>query len=126
MPRRGAYALGGGLTALTGVIMALSPHTPWAYVLFTLLYSFFNGVAFAAFSGLAFEIIGVGAVATKYNVFASVANFATSYSTRLDGKAQARWGANGMLYADAALTFAGIVVLLAISAALRPRKAAAA
>ena len=119
------YAVGGGLTALTGVAMAAAPHTPWAYVLFTLTYSFFNGVAAAGFTGLVLETIGRGAVATKYNIFASLANIAISYTTRLDGKAQTRWGANGMFYTDAALTFAGIAVLIAATALLRPRPAVA-
>jgi len=118
------YAVGGALTALTGVTMALGPHTPWAYVLFTLTYSFFNGVAAAGFTGLVLETIGGGAVATKYNIFASIANLAISYTTRMDGKAQTRWGSGGMLYTDAALTFLGIGVLVTATALLRPRKVA--
>jgi MFS family permease len=119
--RRYGYAAGGALTALTGVIMALSPHAPWAYVLFTLTYQFFNGVAVAGFTGLVLETIGGGAAATKYNIFASLANFAISYTTRLNGMAQTRWGAGGMLFTDAALTFLGITVLLTVTAALRRR-----
>jgi MFS family permease len=115
------YAVGGGLTALTGVVMAVAPHTPWAYVVFTLVYSFFNGVAAAGFTGLVLETIGGGAVATKYNIFASLANLAISYTTRMDGKAQTAWGASGMFFTDAALTFAGIVVLVVATALLRPR-----
>jgi MFS transporter, PAT family, beta-lactamase induction signal transducer AmpG len=122
--RRLGYAVGGGLTALTGAVMAFSPHDPWAYVFFTLMYGFFNGVASAGFTGLVLETIGVGAVATKYNIFASLANLAISYSTRLDGMAQTRWGANGMLVADGVLTFIGIAVLLAFAAALRPPRPA--
>lgn len=120
--RRYGYAVGGGLTALTGVTMAVAPHTPEAYVVFTLAYSFFNGVAAAGFTGLVLETIGGGAVATKYNIFASLANVGISYTTRLDGKAQTRWGADGMFYADAALTFLGIGVLIVATAMLRPRR----
>lgn len=119
--RRYGYAVGGGLTALTGLVMALSPHAPWAYALFTLTYNFFNGVACAGFTGLVLETIGGGAAATKYNIFASLANVAISYTTRLDGMAQTRWGANGMLFTDATLTFLGIAALLALTTALRRR-----
>jgi MFS transporter, PAT family, beta-lactamase induction signal transducer AmpG len=106
--------------------MALAPHTRTAYVIFTLAYSLFNGVASAGFVGLVLETIGGGAAATKYNVFASLANFAITYCIRADGMAQTRWGANGMFYTDAALTFAGIATLLVLSAVLRRPKEAAA
>jgi hypothetical protein len=39
--------------------------------------------------------------------------------------AQTRWGANGMFFADAALTFAGIATLLLLSMVLRKPRAAA-
>jgi MFS family permease len=122
-PLRG-YAIGGALTAITGLAMAVGPRTAWAYVIFTLAYSFFNGVAAAAFTGLVLETIGGGAVATKYNIFASIANLAISYTTRLDGKAQTAWGAEGMFYADTALTFAGIAMLVLVMRLLRPKQPA--
>ncbi|APR77049.1 AmpG permease [Minicystis rosea] len=115
------YAAGGALTALTGLAMALAPHRPWAYVLFTLAYMFWNGVAMAGFTGLVLETIGGGAVATKYNIFASLANLAISYTTRADGKAQTAWGAEGMFYTDTALTFAGITMLVLVTRLLRPK-----
>jgi len=118
------YAIGGGLTATTGLVMAVAPHTPAAYVVFTLAYTFFNGLAAAGFTGLVLETIGGGAVATKYNIFASIANFAISYTTRVDGKAQTAWGAEGMFYTDTALTFAGIAMLVLVTRALRPRQPA--
>jgi MFS family permease len=118
------YAIGGALTALTGLFMALGPHRPWAYVIFTLGYMFWNGVASAGFTGLVLETIGGGAVATKYNIFASIANLAISYTTRLDGKAQGAWGAEGMFYTDTALTFAGIAMLVVVTKLLRPKEPA--
>jgi MFS family permease len=121
LPRIAAYALGGALTAATGIAMAVAPHTPVPYVIFTLAYSFFNGAAAAGFTALVLEIIGEGAAATKFNIFASIANVAISYTIVVDGKAQTRWGANGMFYVDAALTFAGIGVLFLLARLLRPR-----
>jgi MFS family permease len=113
MARRSAYALAGALTATTGVVMAFARHDARAYAVLTLAYQAFNGVAFAAFSALAFEIAGYGAVATKYNVLASLLNTSIAYMTRVDAAAHARWGGSGVLLADAAMTGAGIVVLLA-------------
>jgi MFS family permease len=114
--RRSAYALGGGLTACAGVAMALAPHTALAYAVLTLAYQAFNGLAFAAFSAFAFEVAGKGAVATKYNVLASLVNISISYATRIDGAAHARWGGSGVLLTDAAMTGVGIAALAGIVA----------
>jgi MFS family permease len=114
MGRRTAYAVAGALTACTGVAMALAPHTAPAYAGLTLVYQAFNGVAFAAFSAFAFEVAGKGAVATKYNVLASLVNTSIAYTTRIDGAAHSRWGGSGVLLADAAMTGAGIVALVII------------
>jgi MFS family permease len=126
--RLNGYAIGGALTALVGLTMALAPplapHAPWSYVVFTLGYQFFNGVAAAGFTGLVLETIGGGAVATKYNVFASISNLAISYTTRIDGKAHKAWGANGMFYTDTALTFAAIAVLVLVARLFRPKQPA--
>ena len=116
MGRRSAYALAGGLTAATAVVMALAPHTAPAYAVFSLVYQAFNAVAFAAFSAFAFEVAGRGAVATKYNILASLVNTSISYMTRVDGAAHTRWGGSGVLLADAAMTGAGIVALVLVVA----------
>jgi PAT family beta-lactamase induction signal transducer AmpG len=121
MNRRVAYTVAGAFTALSGLAMAFAPRAPWSYALFTLLYSFLNGVAFAAFSSFVLETIGRGAAATKYNIFASLANLAISYVTRLDGVAHGRWGATGLLIGDAALTGAGIVVVTLVAVTLMKR-----
>jgi len=114
LPRRLNYALAGSFTALTAVAMALAPRTPATYVLFGLIYAFFVGVAYAAFSSFVLETIGKGAVATKYNIFASLANVAITYVTYFDSQALRVWGTSGMLLTDAALTAGGIAVLLGI------------
>jgi PAT family beta-lactamase induction signal transducer AmpG len=121
MNRKLAYCVTGGLTTLSGVAMALMPHSELWFVVFTLLYSVFLGAAFAAFTAFVLETIGGGAVATKYNIYASIANFAIKYMISLDGRFHTLYGSNGMLYGDAAATFASIAVLLVIVAVLRPR-----
>jgi MFS family permease len=112
MPRRLAQAAAGGTMAVTAVLMALAPREPWAYVAFGLTYAFFSGMAQAAFSSFVLETIGKGAVATKYNIFASLTNQAYAYTAYFDSRALAAWGPRGMLFTDAALTTAGIVVVL--------------
>ncbi|MBV9948855.1 MAG: MFS transporter [Myxococcales bacterium] len=124
MDRRFAYALGGVLTTASGVLMAVFPRVPWAYLVFTLAYQAMNGLAYAAFSALAFESAGTGAVATKYNVLASLVNLSVSYATYIEGRAAARWSGTGVLLADAALTALGLCVLAAVVAITRrlPRR----
>jgi len=125
--RKLLYALAGGLMACTALALAIAPHTPAAYIVLTLVYSFFFGVSYAAFSAFVLETIGKGSVATKYNLFAAAVNGAIAYMTVLVGHASARWGVNGALVTDAACTLASIALVLAIFAlALRPPARAAA
>jgi PAT family beta-lactamase induction signal transducer AmpG len=119
--RRAAYALGGGLTALSGILMAVAPHEPWAYIVFDLLYQAFTGMAYAAFAAFAFETVGKSAVATKYNILASLLNGSIVYKTRLNGGAYKRWGGSGVMLTDAAVTFAGIAVLFVTAKILAMR-----
>ena len=119
LDRRVAYALAGALTAVSGLAMAAGPRAPWAFVAGALVYSLFNGVAYATFSAFVLDTIGHGAVATKYNIFAGLANFAIAYMNLVDAHAFDRWHATGMLVTDAAATFGGIAFLLAVVFALR-------
>jgi len=130
MNRRFAYALAGGLTAACALGMALSPMTTTTYLWGTLSYSFANGIAFAAFAGMVLEIVNKGAVATKYAAFVAVSNLAISYNTALDAAASnyRGWGVRGTLFADAAITFAGIcflVLMVTVTRAVVSRRAEA-
>jgi len=115
MSRRLAYALSGGLTALSAVAMLVAPLTPTTYAWGTLTYSFANGIAFATWAGMVLEMVGhTAAVTTKYALFNATANQAISYVTFLDGRIPEWMGwseARGALAADAALTAVGISIL---------------
>src|SRR5262249_60167586 len=87
LPRRLAYAGAGVFMALSSVALAVSPREPWAFVVFTGVYNFFVGVAYASFTGFVLETIGRGAASTKYNIFAALANFAFWYSGSIDSPA---------------------------------------
>jgi MFS transporter, PAT family, beta-lactamase induction signal transducer AmpG len=112
--RKFAYVAYGLIMALCVAAMALSPRTQAAYIEFTLAYAFVNGLCYAGFSAVALEAIGLGAAATKYNLFASLSNMPIAYMTALEGWAHTQWGANGFLYIEAAL---GVASLLVFSAA---------
>jgi MFS family permease len=110
--RRFAYLGYGVLLALCGLAMALCPHTQSAYVTFTLVYAVINGMCFAAFSAVTLEAIGLGAAATKYNLYASLSNIPITYMTALEGPARDRWGTNGFLYFEGVMTVVSVVVFV--------------
>jgi PAT family beta-lactamase induction signal transducer AmpG len=121
MDRKAAYALYGLLMALCTVAMALAPRTETMYVVFTLIYAFIQGLTYAGFTAVVLETIGLGAAATKYNLYASLSNMPIAYMTLVDGWAHTRWGAAGLLNVEAAFGVVGIIVFIAVAMAL-PRR----
>ncbi len=115
MDRKWSYAVFGLMQAACAVAMALAPHTQLMYIVFTLLYSVTAGLTYASFSALTLEAIGVGAAATKYNLLASLSNFPIQYMTLIDGSAHTHWGASGMLFTEAGIGLAGVVVYVIVS-----------
>jgi MFS family permease len=120
MRRAIAYAVSGLMLAIVALGMALLPHDVAMYVVFTLLYQFATGIAFACFTGFVLEIIGSGAAATKYNAFASLSNIPITYMTVVAGWASTNHGPTNMLLVDAGSEIAGIAVLLLVIALVRP------
>src|SRR4029453_9858086 len=108
MDRKTAYALYGLLQAGCAVAMALAARTETMYVVFTTLYAFISGLTYAAFSAVVLEAIGLGAAATKYNLFASLSNMPIAYMTLVAGWAHTRWGSSGMLDTEAAICVLGV------------------
>jgi hypothetical protein len=122
MDRKTAYALYGLMMVLCALAMAAAPRTEAMYVVFTLAYAFIQGLTYAGFTAVVLEAIGLGAAATKYNLFASLSNMPIAYVTVINGWAHTRWGAGGMLATEAAIGVAGVVVFIAVAMAL-PRRA---
>ena len=67
------------------------------------------------------EAMGMGAAATKYNVFASLSNMPILYMTKVDGWAHAHYGPSGMLYIEALSGVVGFVVFMGILKASQKR-----
>lgn len=111
-----AYATNCALLGAVAGLMAAAPRTPTMYTAFTLLYALVYGMAFASFTGFVLEAIGTGAAATKYTFFAALGNAPIFVMTRMEGWAHDRWGASGMLYTEAIVTAAGVVVAVAVMA----------
>ena len=122
MDRKTSYALYGLLMAMCTVAMALAPRTEPMYIVFTLIYAFIQGLTYAGFTAVVLETIGLGAAATKFNLYASLSNMPIAYMTLVDGWAHTRWGAAGLLGVEAAIGVVGIVVFVAVAMAL-PRRA---
>jgi MFS family permease len=120
--RKASYLVYGALQAVCAVAMALAPRTESMYVVFTLVYSLITGLTYAAFSAVVLEAIGRGAAATKYNVFASLSNIPIAYVTVVDGWAHTRWNEGAMLYVEAAIGVAAMLLFAAVAAAPRLRQ----
>jgi len=125
MDRKRAYVLYGALQAACAVAMALAPRTEAMYILFTMVYALITGLTYAGFSAVVLEAIGLGAAATKYNVFASLSNMPIAYMTVVEGWAQARWDVGGMLFAEGIFAVAGLLVFVTAATLLARRRVAA-
>lgn len=106
--RKTAYIAFGVISAMCVVAMAVVPRTESMYIVFTSAYAFILGMSYAAFGAVVLESIGAGAAATKYNLFASIANMPITYMTTVDGWAHQSFGAGGMLYVEALACVAAI------------------
>ena len=124
MNRKTAYVLYGALQAACAVAMALAPRTEVMYIGFTMIYALITGLTYAGFSAVVLEAIGLGAAATKYNVFASLSNMPIAYMTVIEGWAQTRWNVAGMLFAEALLAAAGLLVFVVTASLLARRRLA--
>jgi MFS family permease len=124
MDRKTAYALYGLLQAVCAIAMAVAPRTEAMYIVFTTIYAFISGLTYAGFSAVVLDAIGLGAAATKYNLFASLSNMPIAYMTLVAGWAHTRWGSTGMLLSEAVICIIAIlafVVIVCATRTLRPR-----
>jgi MFS family permease len=119
MDRKTAYAVYGVLQALCAIAMALAPRTEGSYILFTSIYAFITGLTYAGFSAFVLEAMGTGAAATKYSVYASLANTPIQYMTLVDGWGYGRWGPSGMLLTEAAFGALGLLLFVGFAFASR-------
>jgi MFS transporter, PAT family, beta-lactamase induction signal transducer AmpG len=109
-----AYFGSGTALALVAIIMAAIPRTPAIYSLGVLAYSFFGGVAYAAFSAVVLFAIGRGAASTKYATLSSLGNLPVVYMTAANGWVHDRFGTAWMLQTDALSAVGCIVIALLI------------
>jgi hypothetical protein len=102
--------------------MGLSPATVTMYVVWNLAYAFTVGLSYAAFTAVVLDAMGAGSGATKYNIYASLANFPIWWLGLLLGMAAQRWGARRMLLTEAGFGVLGVVAFaLALSRVRRSK-----
>ncbi len=126
MDRKLSYVVYSVFLALCAAVMAWAPHSETNFIIFTTVYAFIGGLTYAGFSAFVLEAMGLGAAATKYNVFASLSNMPILYMTKVDGWAHTRYGPSGMLYIEALSGVVGFVVFMGILKAMPKRDTATA
>jgi MFS family permease len=122
MDRRAAYVLFGVLGGVTAAIAAVAPKTPEWFIVFGLSYNAALGMAYAAYAAANLEAIGRGAAATKYTLFASVANIPVTLMPLADGWADTRGGASAMLWLEFGVAVAAAGVFALVALATRPKR----
>lgn len=123
MDKKRAYALAGVILALFTFAMALGPRTPYFYTGGVIAYSFALGMCYSTFTAFVLDIIGHTGGATKYNLFASLANMPIYTMALVDGYVATEYGRTSMLWIDGLAGVVGAVVLMVIVAVLRVKKA---
>ncbi len=107
-----AYAIACALGLLACVVMAWSPRTVTGYTVSTVFYTFTLGMVAGSFTGLVLAIVGRTAAATKINLFFALNTLFTLGMLRVDGWAHDAWHTNGMLYTEALVGVAAILLFV--------------
>lgn len=119
-----AFLLAGLVNAATLAIFALGPLRPATYFTGTVLFLFTIGAGYALFTGVALEFLGGSGKSgsSRYAIINSIGNVPVAYMIYLDGRGYAHWGPRAMPAADAVITAAGCLLLLAHFAVSRPHR----
>jgi PAT family beta-lactamase induction signal transducer AmpG len=120
--KRRAYAVSGVILALFTFGMALSPQNIYFFTGGVVAYNFALGMCYATFTAFVLDIIGHTGGATKYNLFASLANMPIYTMALVDGWVATKHGRTMMLWIDGLAGVVGAVVLMAIVFVLRKRR----
>src|SRR5581483_5602458 len=116
----------GVLGGATAAITVFLPRTPEWFLVFMFAYNAALGLSYAGFSSVTLETIGRGAAATKYTLFASVSNIPVWLMPAVDGWADTRWSATGLLWTEFATAAVSGALFFLVVALVRRRAAAAA
>jgi MFS family permease len=116
-----AYFGFGIALAFVAIIMAALARTPFVYEAGVLVYSFFVGAGYAAFSALVVHAIGKGVASTKYAFCQSLGNLPVVYMTALNGYVHDKYGTSWMLMGEALAAIVCVVIGLVVLRAIQNR-----
>jgi MFS transporter, PAT family, beta-lactamase induction signal transducer AmpG len=119
-----AFPVSGLVNAAAAAVFALGPQRPAVYFVGTVLFLFTIGAGYALFTGVSLEFLGGSGKSgsSRYAIINSLGNLPIAYMAWLDGRAYAHWGPRGMPAADAILSAASAVLLLAHFIVIRHRQ----
>jgi PAT family beta-lactamase induction signal transducer AmpG len=116
-----AYFGFGIALAFVAVVMALLARSPLVYEAGVLIYSFFVGAGYAAFSAMVVHAIGKGVASTKYAFCQSLGNLPVVYMTAVNGYVHDKYGTSWMLMGEAIAAIACIILGLLVLRAIMNR-----
>ncbi len=116
-----AYFGFGIALAFVAIVMAAIARTPLVYEVGVLIYSFFVGAGYAAFSAMVVHAIGKGVASTKYAFCQSLGNLPVVYMTALNGYVHDKYGPSWMLMGEAVAAIVCVIIGLLVLRAIHPR-----
>ena len=114
-----SYATSGALGLLACIVIAISPRTSAGFAVGTLFYTFTLGMCAATITAMVLAFIGDTAAATKINLFFALNTLFSLGMLRVDGRAHDTWRTNGMLYTEAAVGVAALVMFALLAGRVR-------
>lgn len=114
-----SYAVSCALGVLACIAIAFSPRNGLGYAASTLFYTFSVGMGAATLTAMVLAFIGDTAVATKINLFFALNTLFSLGMLRVDGWAHDARGTNGMLFTEAAVGVAALVVFAWLAGRVR-------
>ncbi|ENZ81930.1 hypothetical protein OR37_02165 [Caulobacter vibrioides OR37] len=118
---KSAYATFGLASGVVAVVMAFSPRTQTAFLVFTLAYSTMIGAGFAAYSATVLEAIGRRSAATNFNLMGAISNVPIAMMTTFDGWMHDRFGTRAMLFGELWVQVLAVLFIAGLSFATASR-----
>jgi PAT family beta-lactamase induction signal transducer AmpG len=114
--RRYAYLIFGAVNGAGTLVMIAGRFSPATYVMGCTYYLFTAGICYAAWTGLALDILGdkSATASTRYTMFNAAANAPIAYMAVLDGQGYKRFGPHGLLGVDGLSNIVAAAVLFAV------------
>jgi predicted MFS family arabinose efflux permease len=114
-----AYAVSCAIGVLACFAIAFSPRNGVGFAASTLFYTFSIGMGAATLTAMVLAIIGDTAAATKINLFFALNTLFSLGMLRVDGWAHDAWRTNGMLFTEAGVGVAALIVFALLAGRVR-------